>query len=87
MRVVGTNVLVRVEQEEEQKTNSGLYIPKTVEQSYSKGEVISIGQAVGFEPEIKVGDIVVFPRVDEKLIYEGMYNLPYRDISFYESKK
>ena len=83
MRVVGTNILVKIKQEEEeQKTNGGLYIPKTVSNTYTEGEVVAVGQAEGFVPEVEVGETVVFPKVKEDAIIDGMFVLPHKDILY-----
>jgi len=52
------NVLIKLDEETEEKTAGGIYIPDSAKEKPREGEVVGI--AVGASEEIAVGDRVIF---------------------------
>jgi chaperonin GroES len=63
--------------ENEGQTTGGVIIPDTTQEGTRKAEVIAVGpgrvleSGQRFEPQVKVGDIVVFPKAGHTLEHEG----------------
>lgn len=58
---LGARVLIRPG-EGEDKTASGLYLPETAKEKPQQGTVEALGAAGDMTTDLKVGDVVIFPK-------------------------
>ncbi|NPV68777.1 MAG: co-chaperone GroES [Anaerolineae bacterium] len=58
---LGARVLIRPS-EGEDKTASGLYLPETAKEKPQQGTVEAVGSADDMTTDLKVGDVVIFPK-------------------------
>ena len=58
LQPINQNVLIEIEEQKEQKTSSGIYIPDTAKEKKSIGKVGAISNIEN--PEITIGDIVLY---------------------------
>jgi len=65
---LGNKVLVKISEEVEEKTKSGLYVPDTAKEKPQEGEVLAVGpgavndQGVTLPMHVAVGDKVIFAK-------------------------
>lgn len=65
---LGNKVLVKINEEVEEKTKSGLYVPDTAKEKPQEGEVLAVGpgaindQGVTLPMHVSVGDKVIFAK-------------------------
>lgn len=81
MRAVGQHVLVKPKQQDEQ-TESGIFIVRQQEETHKEGTVVSIGKRVD-NPEFKEGDMVFFSEygaVPYEIQGENYLAVPYNNI-------
>lgn len=81
LQPINQHVLIELNEQEEQKTASGIIIPDSAKEQDNKGVVVGISQIEN--PEIAVGEMVMFKlRSGEELDFEGKKYLmiPYADI-------
>jgi chaperonin GroES len=58
LQPINQNVLIEIQEQAEQKTASGIYIPDTAKEKKAFGKVVSISNIEN--PEISVGDTVLY---------------------------
>jgi len=58
LQPINQNVVIEVQEEKEQKTSSGIYIPDSAKEKKAFGKVVSISNIEN--PEISVGDVVLY---------------------------
>ncbi len=68
LKVLGDRVLVKVDEEQESKTEGGILLPDTARKKPQRGTVLGVGQGVTLDNgkvlplDVKVGDRVVFSK-------------------------
>jgi len=68
LSVLGDRVLLKVDEEEETKTQGGIILPDTARKKPQRGRVVAVGEGVRLDNakvvplEVKVGDRVVFSK-------------------------
>ncbi len=58
---LGARVLIRPS-EGQDKTASGLYLPETAKEKPQQGTIEAVGSADDMTTNLKVGDVVIFPK-------------------------
>lgn len=58
LQPINQNVLIELEEKEEKKTQSGIYIPDSAKEKKSFGKVLAISNIEN--PEISVGDKILY---------------------------
>ncbi len=72
LKVIDERLLVEVEEQEEQKTSGGIYIPDTAKEKPQRGTVAAVGTDEDLQKVIKVGDKIVFGKyTGDELEYDG----------------
>ena len=73
---MGERVLIRIK-EQEDRTNSGIYLPETAKEKPQEGEVVALGPEVDEEDvPLKPGDVVMFPKYSgTEIKIEGVAHL------------
>ena len=66
LKPLGDKIIVKPKPEED-KTAGGIYVPDTAKKKSTEGEVIAVGRGKYVdgklvEPEVKVGDVVVYSK-------------------------
>ena len=72
LKVIDERLLVEVEEQEDQKTSGGIYIPDTAKEKPQRGTVAAVGTDEDLQKVIKVGDKIVFGKyTGDELEYDG----------------
>ena len=72
LKVIDERLLVEVEEQDEQKTSGGIYIPDTAKEKPQRGTVAAVGTDEDLQKVIKVGDKIVFGKyTGDELEYDG----------------
>ncbi|MEA3450318.1 MAG: co-chaperone GroES [Bacteroidota bacterium] len=58
LQAINQNVIIKIEEQTEQKTASGIFIPESAKEKKSFGKVVSISNIEN--PEISAGDTVLY---------------------------
>lgn len=58
LQPINQNVVVEIQEEVQQKTASGIYLPESAQEKKAYGKVIAISNIEN--PEISVGDLVLY---------------------------
>ena len=72
LKVIDERLLVEVEEQDEQKTSGGIYIPDTAKEKPQRGTVAAVGTDEDLQKVIKVGDKIVFGKyTGDELEFDG----------------
>lgn len=72
LKVIDERLLVEVEEQDEQKTSGGIYIPDTAKEKPQRGTVAAVGTDEDLRKVIKVGDKIVFGKyTGDELEFDG----------------
>lgn len=83
-KLLDDRILVKAEERKE-KTDSGIFIPGSVEYETDRGEIISIGQILrDFDSDLEVGDRVIFNKyTGDEITINGESYIMMREYNVY----